>query len=66
MSQEQELSSLAEAIIAYQKKYDKTDGEMAFGSRLTVEKFHAIKTGELQHTTDEQAALHSLIAKKPL
>lgn len=66
MSQEQELSSLAEAIIAYQKKYDKTDGEMAFGSRLTVEKFHAIKTGELQPTTDEQAALHSLIAKKTL
>ncbi|HIW71970.1 MAG TPA: hypothetical protein H9875_05005 [Candidatus Levilactobacillus faecigallinarum] len=65
MSQEQELSSLAEAIIAYQKKYDKTDGEMAFGSRLTVEKFHAIKTGELQPTTDEQSSLKSLIAKKP-
>ncbi|CAJ1229072.1 MULTISPECIES: LBP_cg2779 family protein [Levilactobacillus] len=61
----QELSSLAEAIIAYQKKYDKTDGEMAYGSRLTVEKFHAIKTGELQPNSDEQSALQSLIAKKP-
>lgn len=60
----QELSSLAEAIIAYQKKYDKTDGEMAYGSRLTVEKFHAIKTGELQPNPDEQNALQSLITKK--
>jgi len=62
---EQELSDLAEEVIAYQKKYDKTDGEMAFGSRLSVEKFHAIKTGELQPTNEEQSALQSLVAKKP-
>lgn len=61
----QELSSLAEAIIAYQKKYDKTDGEMAYGSRLTVEKFHAIKTDELQPNHDEQNALQNFIAKRP-
>ncbi|AYM02572.1 MULTISPECIES: LBP_cg2779 family protein [Levilactobacillus] len=61
----QELNDLAEAIIAYQKKYDKTDGEMAFGSRLSVEKFHAIKTGELAPTSEEQSALKGFIATKP-
>lgn len=61
----QELNDLAEAIIAYQKKYDKTDGEMAFGSRISVEKFHAIKTGELQPTSEEQSSLKGLIATKP-
>ncbi|HJE86408.1 MULTISPECIES: LBP_cg2779 family protein [Lactobacillaceae] len=61
----QELNDLAEAIIAYQKKYDKTDGEMAFGSRISVEKYHAIKSGELAPTSDEQSALKSLIATKP-
>lgn len=63
---DQELSNLAEAIIAYQKKYDKTDGEMAFNARLTVEQFHAIKTGELHPTSDQTSALQSLIAKKPI
>ncbi|MFC6205966.1 MULTISPECIES: LBP_cg2779 family protein [Levilactobacillus] len=61
----QELNDLAEAIIAYQKKYDKTDGEMAFGSRISVEKFHAIKSGELQPTSDEQKSLKSFITAKP-
>ncbi|WP_407889347.1 LBP_cg2779 family protein [Levilactobacillus sp. N40-8-2] len=61
----QELNDLAEAIIAYQKKYDKTDGEMAFGSRISVEKYHAIKSGELEPTSDEQSSLKSLIATKP-
>ncbi|WP_125580573.1 LBP_cg2779 family protein [Levilactobacillus cerevisiae] len=61
----QELNDLAEAIIAYQKKYDKTDGEMAFGSRISVERFHAIKTGELQPTGEEQSNLKGLIATKP-
>ncbi|WP_203641001.1 LBP_cg2779 family protein [Levilactobacillus andaensis] len=61
----QELSDLAEAIIAYQKKYDKTDGEMAFGSRVSVERFHAIKTGELDPTSDEQSSLKSFISTKP-
>ncbi len=61
----QELNDLAEAIIAYQKKYDKTDGEMAFGSRISVEKYHAIKSGELTPTSDEQSSLKSLIATKP-
>ncbi|MFC6260204.1 MULTISPECIES: LBP_cg2779 family protein [Levilactobacillus] len=61
----QELSDLAEAIIAYQKKYDKTDGEMAFGSRISVERFHAIKTGELDPTSDEQSSLKSYISTKP-
>ncbi|AKP65112.1 hypothetical protein FC99_GL001190 [Levilactobacillus koreensis JCM 16448] len=61
----QELSDLAEAIIAYQKKYDKTDGEMAFGSRVSVERFHAIKTGEVDPTSDEQSSLKSYISTKP-
>ncbi|MFC6274418.1 LBP_cg2779 family protein [Levilactobacillus tangyuanensis] len=61
----QELNDLAEAIIAYQKKYDKTDGEMAFGSRVSVERFHGIKTGELEPTGDEQTALKAFIASKP-
>ncbi|WP_125573921.1 LBP_cg2779 family protein [Levilactobacillus huananensis] len=61
----QELSDLAEAIIAYQKKYDKTDGEMAFGSRISVEKFHAIKSGEIDPNADEQSSLKHYIATKP-
>lgn len=61
----QELTDLAEAIITYQKKYDKTDDEMAFGSRISVERFHAIKTGELQPTSDEQRSLQSFITTKP-
>ncbi|PWG00080.1 LBP_cg2779 family protein [Levilactobacillus bambusae] len=57
------LTDIAEQIIAYQKKHDKTDAQMAFDSRLSVEKYHTIKSGEAKPTPDELAALERVLSK---
>ena len=42
MNQQEELS---DAIIDFQVKHHISDTDMAFGSHLSVEKIHAMKTG---------------------
>ena len=42
----QQLEELSSSIINYQIKHHITDTDLAFASHLSVEKIHAMKTGE--------------------
>ncbi|MBD5431644.1 LBP_cg2779 family protein [Lactobacillus agrestimuris] len=50
MNQQEELS---DAIIDFQVKHHISDTDMAFGSHLSVEKIHAMKTGSGVFTDEE-------------
>ncbi|MDF7638943.1 LBP_cg2779 family protein [Lactobacillus sp. ESL0791] len=50
MDQQEELSN---AIIDYQVKHHVNDTDLAFASHLSVEKIHAMKTGDGEFTSEE-------------
>ena len=49
----QQLEELSSSIINYQIKHHITDTDLAFASHLSVEKIHAMKTGEGEFTPEE-------------
>ncbi len=48
-----DLSKLAQEIIAFEKKKHLTDNDIAFGSQLSVERVHNIKSMESAPSDDE-------------
>lgn len=59
---EQKLGRLAEEVVKYQEKYHLTDSELALTSHFSVEKIHAIKTGQTKLTPEEYQELQELLA----
>ncbi|UQS83552.1 LBP_cg2779 family protein [Bombilactobacillus thymidiniphilus] len=55
--------SLSELIIQYQKKTNKNDAQFAFESHFPVEKIHAIKTGKISYTPDEEKRIIRYISE---
>lgn len=64
---EEKLGHLAEEIVKYQEKYHLTDAELALTSHFSVERIHAIKTGQTNVTPEECEELQELLAdEKPV
>lgn len=59
MNQQEELSN---AIIDYQVKHHVNDTDLAFASHLSVEKVHAMKTGECYFTNEEVNQIYDYMA----
>lgn len=59
MNQQEELSN---AIIDYQLKHHVNDTDLAFASHLSVEKVHAMKTGEGSFTNEEVNQIYDYMA----
>lgn len=55
MNEQEELS---DAIINFQVKHHVNDTDLAFASHLSVEKVHAMKTGDGQFTAEEVNQLY--------
>lgn len=53
---------LTDAIIDYQVKHHVNDTDLAFASHLSVEKVHAMKTGEGSYTAEEVNQLYDYMA----
>ena len=49
----QQLEELSSSSINYQINHHITDTDLAFASHLSVEKIHAMKTGEGEFTPEE-------------
>ncbi|AVK61383.1 hypothetical protein C5Z25_06195 [Lactobacillus sp. CBA3605] len=47
------LSQLSEKVIEFERQHHLTDGDLAFGSQLSVERIHNIKSGEVTPTQAE-------------
>ncbi|WP_294601702.1 LBP_cg2779 family protein [uncultured Lactobacillus sp.] len=58
----QQLEGLSDAIIDFQVKHHVTDTDLAFASHLSVEKIHAMKTGEGEFTPEEINQLYDYLA----
>ena len=56
MNEQQE--ELSNAIIDFQVKHHVNDTDLAFASHLSVEKVHAMKTGEVEFTNEEITQLY--------
>lgn len=52
-----EGNNLSMDIINYEKDHDLTDNEMAFGSQLSVERVHDIKSQASDPTPEEEGLL---------
>ena len=52
-----EGNNLSMDIINYEKEHDLTDNEMAFGSQLSVERVHDIKSEASDATPEEEGLL---------
>lgn len=48
---------LATELIAFERRHDMTDNEVALGSQLSVERVHDIKSRSSQATADEAGLL---------
>lgn len=59
-SKEQE--ELSDAIINFQVKHHVNDTDLAFASHLSVEKVHAMKTGDGQFTAEEVNQLYDYMS----
>ena len=59
MNEQEELS---DAIINFQVKHHVNDTDLAFASHLSVEKVHAMKTGDGQFTAEEVNQLYDQIS----
>lgn len=59
MNQQEQLS---DAIIEFQAKHHVNDTDLAFASHLSVEKVHAMKTGEGTFTDEEVNQLYDYMA----
>lgn len=53
---------LQDAIINFQTKHHVSDTDLAFASHLSVEKVHAMKTGEGQFTSEEVNQLYDYMS----
>lgn len=58
------LNDFAKSIIQFQKKNDLTDNEMAFSSRISVERLHAIKAGKTEASDEEKHNIHDFMSSK--
>lgn len=58
----QQLEELSDAIIDYQVKHHVNDTDLAFASHLSVEKIHAMKTGDGTFTPEEVNQLYDYFA----
>ena len=47
------LSQLSEKLISFEREHHLTDNDLAFGSQLSVERIHNIKSGEATPTQEE-------------
>ena len=59
MNEQEELS---DAIINFQVKHHVNDTDLAFASHLSVEKVHAMKTGDGQFTAEEVNQLYDYMS----
>ncbi|KRM03056.1 LBP_cg2779 family protein [Lactobacillus amylovorus] len=60
MNEQQE--ELTDAIIDFQVKHHVNDTDLAFASHLSVEKVHAMKTGEGSFTAEEVNQLYDYMS----
>jgi len=58
------LSQLSEKLITFERQHHLTDGDLAFGSQLSVERIHNIKSGEVTPTQDEVQLLQKYMNSK--
>ena len=58
------LSQLSEKIIAFERDHHLTDNDLAFGSQLSVERIHNIKSGEMTPTQEEVQLLKKFMNSK--
>ncbi|WP_054678790.1 LBP_cg2779 family protein [Lacticaseibacillus sharpeae] len=65
MSQYDQLSEIAHAIVEFQRKNNLTDAEMALNSHVSVEHIHNIKA--MKETADAEVlgSLEAYMAHKP-
>ncbi len=57
----QQIEELSDAIINFQIKHHVTDTDLAFASHLSVEKIHAMKTGEGEFAPEEINQLYDYL-----
>lgn len=50
------LNEIAQELIKFEREHDMNDNQVAFGSHLSVERIHDIKSGN-SNATDEEAEL---------
>ena len=48
------LNEIAQELIKFEREHDMNDNQVAFGSHLSVERIHDIKSGN-SNATDEEA-----------
>lgn len=60
MNEQQE--ELSNAIIDFQVKHHVNDTDLAFASHLSVEKVHAMKTGDEEFTNEEINQLYDYMS----
>ena len=58
------ITAFAEEIINFQKKFDLTDADVAFGTHLSVEKIHRIKENSYQPTEDDVRRINDFMKSK--
>lgn len=59
-----ESNNLSMEIIDFEKRFDLIDNEVAFGSQLTVERVHDIKSQASPATEEEERLLRNFMASK--
>ncbi|CAM2815825.1 LBP_cg2779 family protein [Fructilactobacillus fructivorans] len=57
----EEFSQVATDLIKFQEKHDIPDNQMAVDLHMTVERFHAIKSMQVQPTQDEVKIIKQFI-----
>ena len=60
MNEQQE--ELSNAIIDFQVKHHVNDTDLAFASHLSVDKVHAMKTGDVEFTNEEINQLYDYMS----
>lgn len=48
-----ELNEIAQELIEFEREHDMNDNQVAFGSHLSVERIHDIKSGNSKATEEE-------------
>lgn len=58
------LSELAQELITFEREKDLNDNEVAFGSHLSVERIHEIKSSNSLATSEEADLLRRFMQSK--
>lgn len=58
------LSDLARELINFEREHDLNDNEVAFGSHLSVERIHDIKSSNSTATSEETELLQRFMQSK--